>query len=418
MIPLIQNLLTSHQLSERLNITPATIRKWARQGKLLAVKIGDDWRFSENLTMPIDSNSMDGMGRHKEGYKGPKYLIRKPGSPFWYIKWKGICKSTETDNLIQAQIRLAEEQQRYWAKQILQKDEPHSVLFSTLLTRYLKEVSPTKASARSDFTNARRPLEFFGDKPIDMISIQEGYRYQDWRKIQYVQPKKKDKEPTKLITGATINRELALVKHSLKYAVRWGYIAQSPLPEGQMEGMNETKRKRYITDEEFSAIKEKLPEMQKWILSTLYYTAQRMGKVLDLQWRNVDLQNRTITFGTGQGNKRVAEICWINDHLFQILQGIWEARKKKTIISRYIFCSQNGSPIKSIKKAWKTACKKAGVEDARVHDIRHKAITDMRRAGIPIDQAMRAAGHLTAQMSERYTHWGIEQVKEAFEALS
>jgi len=118
-----------------------------------------DLGIREGLTFPSNGNTIDGMGRTKRGYKAPKYLIKKSGSPFWYIKWKDLYKSTETEDLTQAQLRLAEEQQRYWARQILEKENGQSVTFSQLIDRYLKEVTPEKRSPKSDHTNARKPLE-------------------------------------------------------------------------------------------------------------------------------------------------------------------------------------------------------------------------------------------------------------------
>jgi integrase len=41
----------------------------------------------------------------------------------------------------------------------------------------------------------------------------------------------------------------------------------------------------------------------------------------------------------------------------------------------------------------------------------------MRKQGISPDMARKAAGHKTAQTSERYTHYNLEDVKKAFEAL-
>jgi excisionase family DNA binding protein len=413
------NLITTEQASNQLNLASSTIRKWARSGKLPGIKIGDDWRFPEDLTFSIDGHILADMGRMKKDYKGPKYLIRRPDSPFWYIKWKNIFKSTETNNVVQAQMLLAQEQQRYWAKQILQNDESHSILFSTLIAGYLKEVSPTKAqSGKSDFTNARKPIEFFGNDPIETITPQRCYQYQDWRKIQYVAPKKEGKEPTRLISGATINRELALVKNSLKYAVRKGYIAHSPTPKGEVEGMDEIDRDRYITDAEFDRIRENGTNRDFIdFIDSLYYSTLRFGKIASLRWKTINFEERMIPFINTVKNKKVPSFIYIHDRFLEILKRRFKERKTKDFISPYVFPGKNSQPIKSIKTSWKTACRRGGVEDARVHDLRHKAITDMRRAGIPIDQAMRAAGHLTAQMSERYTHWGIEQIKEAFEAL-
>ena len=406
------DLLSVRQMAERLGFSPYTIRKWAREGKLVGQKIGDDWRFPTSWVMEGDA-----MGRHKKGYKGPKGLIKQGGKGPWYIKWKGIYKSTGTEDLTQAQFLLAQEQQKYWAKEILQKDEHQGPSFVDLIARYLKEESPKKRSARSDIINAKKPLEFWPDKPIDSFYIQDLYQYQDWRKVQYVKPKKGGIEPTKLISGATINRELALVKHAFKKAVRWGYLKQSPFPKGEVEGMSETKRERYITNEEFQNICKTISGVTRPIVQTLYHSAQRSGKIFVLTWRQIDLEHRTITFDRVAHNKRVPELIWINDRLFPILKALWENRKKRAVISPYVFPNRKGRPIQSIKKAWATACKKAGVEDAHVHDIRHKATTDMAKAGIPIQKIQKAVGHSEIETTAGYTHLQIDDVREAFQAL-
>ena len=393
--------LSSTEMACQLAVTPYTVRKWAREGKLWAYKVGDDWRF--------DPSGGEGvMGRGKEKSKLPKYLVTHNGSPNIYIKYREHHFSTGTDNEVEALIQLGK---------VLEKDKVKTIMFHQLVARYLDEESPTKRSGKNDKVMARKPLEFWPDKIISTFSIQDLYQYQDWRKVQYVQAKKEGVEPTRLISGATINRELALVKHSLKKAVRWGYLKESPIPDGQVEGMDERKRERYITDEEFRHIKIYLDRSRSGIIDTLYFTAQRASRIYFLQWKQINLSLRSIVFDSHSKNKKTAEVVWINERLFPILQELWEDRKKQALISPWVFCHKDGSPIRSIKKAWKTACEKAQVQDARVHDLRHKSITDMRRAGISEDLAMVAAGHKTRQMSARYTHYQVEDVRPAFEAL-
>jgi len=393
--------LSSTEMACQLAVTPYTVRKWAREGKLWAYKVGDDWRF--------DPSGGEGvMGRGKEKSKLPKYLVTHNGSPNIYIKYREHHFSTGTDNEVEALIQLGK---------VLEKDKVKTIMFHQLVARYLDEESPTKRSGKNDKVMARKPLEFWPDKIISTFSIQDLYQYQDWRKVQYVQAKKEGVEPTRLISGATINRELALVKHSLKKAVRWGYIKESPIPDGQVEGMDEKKRERYITDEEFSGISAILSPWGRRFIQAYYYTAQRVGRIYKLRWSQIHMLNRVITFEQNSDNKQAAEIIYINDPLLAILQELWEERKKQGRIYPWVFCHKDGSPIRSIKKAWKTATEKAQVQDARIHDLRHKAVTDMRRAGISEDLAMMAAGHKTRQMSARYTHYQVEDVRPAFEAL-
>jgi excisionase family DNA binding protein len=40
--------LSAEEIAERLNVGPATVRKWLREGKLKGVRAGRLWRVKEN----------------------------------------------------------------------------------------------------------------------------------------------------------------------------------------------------------------------------------------------------------------------------------------------------------------------------------------------------------------------------------
>jgi len=410
-------MLSSRELAQVLGFTPATIRKWANAGVLQGQKYGNDWRFYQGV--------IGEMGR-KKAYPAPQGLLRRRKSRFWYINFKGRIESTGTEDINLAQAILAERKREYHlglvgrsrahlngpvTSVIDERPVSPPIPFSNLLTRYLTEVSPTKSrQGASDKTNSGMLLVFFGQIPVNKITVQLVYQYQDWRRSFWSIRKRRP------VSGATINREVALLKHALHKAVRWGYLDRSPIPEGEVEGLGERKRERYITDEEFSCLYNAIPERRQFLLA-LYYTAQRSGNILNLRWRQIDLEVRTISFEKVEHNKRIPEIAYINDPLLAILKDLWEERKKKAMISPWVFPGRYGKPLTSIKTAWNTACRKAGVEDARIHDIRHKAITDMSRAGVPLAKIKRAVGHSQVQTTDGYTHLQVEDVKEAFEAL-
>jgi len=58
--------------------------------------------------------------------------------------------------------------------------------------------------------------------------------------------------------------------------------------------------------------------------------------------------------------------------------------------------------VKDIKQGFTDAVKRAGIEDFRFHDLRHCAVTNMRRAGLDPSTRMRFTGHKTLEMDERY----------------
>jgi integrase len=61
-----------------------------------------------------------------------------------------------------------------------------------------------------------------------------------------------------------------------------------------------------------------------------------------------------------------------------------------------------GRPIKSLRRAWKTACKQAGVPWLLLHDLRRSAVRNLERAGVSPSVAMKLACHKTDNVYRRY----------------
>jgi integrase len=143
----------------------------------------------------------------------------------------------------------------------------------------------------------------------------------------------------------------------------------------------------------------------------------RFGEIRSLAWANVKgdvIELEAAHSKNGEGRA----IPMVGADLAGILARRKQARNVKrdgtTTIAALIF-HHNGNPIVDIRKAWKTACKKAGVPNLLFHDLRRVAVTALDRAGVPREVAMRISGHKSQSMYSRYRIVPDKDVREALE---
>ena len=84
---------------------------------------------------------------------------------------------------------------------------------------------------------------------------------------------------------------------------------------------------------------------------------------------------------------------------------------------RWVFSHADGSPIGDVKKSFATACARAGIENFRIHDLRHTCAAWLVPAGVPLTEVRDLLGHTTVRMTERYAHLAPENVRAAVALL-
>ena len=66
----------------------------------------------------------------------------------------------------------------------------------------------------------------------------------------------------------------------------------------------------------------------------------------------------------------------------------------------------------SITHAVEAACKKAGIEDLRLHDLRHEVTSRFFEMVLPIPEVAAITGHKTWSMLRRYTQLRPEDIAQ------
>jgi ABC-type multidrug transport system fused ATPase/permease subunit len=92
-----------------------------------------------------------------------------------------------------------------------------------------------------------------------------------------------------------------------------------------------------------------------------------------------------------------------------VYQAFSELRHERRLDTNRVFLYKE-TPIQRIGTAFKAACRRAGITNLRIHDFRHTASTNLRRAGVDTATAMKIVGHKSDRMHRRYNTIELEDL--------
>jgi integrase len=178
--------------------------------------------------------------------------------------------------------------------------------------------------------------------------------------------------------------------------------------------------------EVFVTIRDLLPrQAQRDYLELAYWYGIRAGQLRRTLLSNVSTERWALVYQPDQVKNRKPHVIPLEGRGLEIVQRLWATRR---LDCPYLFHSHDclrrpeGKPcLGSFKKAWATACKKAGLPVGRkhggyvFHNTRHTAVTNMVHSGMPESLAMSVSGHRTRAVFDRYSIRREDAVREALE---
>ncbi len=223
------------------------------------------------------------------------------------------------------------------------------------------------------------------------------------------------------VAAGTINKEIGLLSAAINYARReWGWELVNPVsgcrlrePEGRVRWISRAESDALIRAAEKEPRSPHLPDFIRLAL----HTACRRGELLGLEWRRIDLQAGLIYLEaehTKAGKRRSVPL---NAIARAAIMGRLRFRAQFCPASPWVFASKSGGRIGDIKRSFAGACKKAGIADFRIHDLRHTCAAWLVTAGVPLAEVRDLLGHSTIKMTERYAHLAPENIRAAVAVL-
>lgn len=181
-------------------------------------------------------------------------------------------------------------------------------------------------------------------------------------------------------------------------------------------------RQGFFEPEQFEAVHRRLPEDLQVAVTIAYTFGWRMqSEVLTLERRQVDLEAATLRLDPGATKNGEGRIVYMPPDVKAAvgaqLARVDALQRKLERIIPWVFPHLRGArqpnpgrrrvPVLGerrgdFKRAWATACGKAGVPGMLRHDFRRTAVRNMVNAGVPERVAMKVTGHKTRAVFDRY----------------
>jgi integrase len=151
------------------------------------------------------------------------------------------------------------------------------------------------------------------------------------------------------------------------------------------------------------------------LVTFLLYTGARAGEALGLDWRNVDLARRHVTFiDTKNGESRGVPL-----HP-RVLAALGNLSHRDGEVFRRpdgFPYERGGSAGSNIKTAFRAACRRAGIADFSPHDCRHTWATWHYAANRDLGALQKLGGWKSVAMVMRYAHVNVGELQHTIDRL-
>lgn len=202
-------------------------------------------------------------------------------------------------------------------------------------------------------------------------------------------------------TPATANRYLAMIRAILRRAaLEWEWIDRAPLIRLYPEPK---RRVRWLSPEQVRVLLTELPEHLADMVKFSLATGLRQQNVVRLEWSQVDLKRGVAWIYADQAKGGRDIHVSLNATAIGVLTK--QIGKHPARVFTY-----KGKPVHQVNtKAWKTALKRAGIDNFRWHDLRHTWASWLTQQGVPLNVIQEMGAWESSEMVRRYAHLAPEQ---------
>jgi integrase len=261
----------------------------------------------------------------------------------------------------------------------------------------IKHVAKLKPRTQEDYQRlfAQHINPALGHLPV----VEEGIGHDDANRLHTAMAR----------TPRRANYTLATLRALMNYAVKRKLRTTNPATGIKM--YRERTVERFLSEAEIAKAAEGIAAAERSGrigphgaagLRLALFTGARSGEVTAIEWSHVDWNRKIIRLPDSKTNE--PRTIHLSDAAVEVLKTIPR-------VSRYAIAgAHEDQPYKNLGRAWIIARKNAGLDDVRLHDLRHSYASLAAGRGVSLQMIGKLLGHKVPATTQRYAHLARDAV--------
>ena len=211
------------------------------------------------------------------------------------------------------------------------------------------------------------------------------------------------------------NTSLHILSRMFNLAEAWDLVPPGRNPCRGVPLYRTRSRERFLTTEEYRRLGRTLKEAEAngsiWppaikAIQLLMLTGCRVSEILNLRWDDVDLTGGVLRLRDAKAGPRMVPLP-------KPVRRVLDTLPRQSDNPWVIVGQKPGKNLKSLYHYWQPIRARAGLDDVRIHDLRHSFASRALTLGESLYTIGKLLGHATVTTTARYTHLMLKAEKEA-----